>query len=183
MMCVCHFQIPRETLIPDGKTIIWDSTQGFRIPKATYKFIGLLSCETTVGGHTYSTKYLTHRESRWHSPPPVPQKAPCPAAITNCSPSLSRAANTIFDVQLSTPRLVKLLKGDSLAINCTVTAAWNTRVQMTWTYPGEVSAVVGKKKQEVSHRSCCIYYPRRNSASECLPLFAFHHFDPCWHVS
>uniref|UniRef100_A0A8C0IAK6 receptor protein-tyrosine kinase n=1 Tax=Bubo bubo TaxID=30461 RepID=A0A8C0IAK6_BUBBB len=101
-------KIPRETLIPDGKTIIWDSTKGFRIPKATYKFIGLLSCETTVGGHKYSTKYLTHRET-----------------------------NTIFDVQLSTPRLVKLLKGDSLAINCTVTAAWNTRVQMTWTYPGE----------------------------------------------
>ncbi|KAK2519123.1 hypothetical protein Q9233_012176 [Columba guinea] len=101
-------KIPRETLIPDGKTIIWDSMKGFRIPKATYKFIGLLSCETTIGGHKYSTKYLTHRET-----------------------------NTIFDVQLSTPRLVKLLKGDSLAINCTVTAAWNTRVQMTWTYPGE----------------------------------------------
>uniref|UniRef100_A0A8C4UIJ1 receptor protein-tyrosine kinase n=1 Tax=Falco tinnunculus TaxID=100819 RepID=A0A8C4UIJ1_FALTI len=101
-------KIPLETLIPDGKTIIWDSMKGFRIPKATYRFIGLLSCETTIGGHTYSTKYLTHRET-----------------------------NTIFDVQLSTPRLVKLLKGDSLAINCTVTAAWNTRVQMTWTYPGE----------------------------------------------
>ncbi|NXS99492.1 VGFR1 factor, partial [Jacana jacana] len=101
-------KIPRETLIPDGETIIWDNTKGFRIPKATYKFIGLLSCETTIGGHKYSTKYLTHRET-----------------------------NTIFDVQLSTPRLVKLLKGDSLAINCTVTAAWNTRVQMTWTYPGQ----------------------------------------------
>ncbi|NXA53434.1 VGFR1 factor, partial [Nothocercus julius] len=101
-------KIPRETLIPDGKTIIWDNMKGFRIPKATYKFIGLLSCETTLGGHKYSTKYLTHRET-----------------------------NTIFDVQLSTPRLVKLLRGDSLAINCTVTAAWNTRVQMTWTYPGE----------------------------------------------
>ncbi|RMC07250.1 hypothetical protein DUI87_16707 [Hirundo rustica rustica] len=111
-------KIPRETLIPDGKTIIWDSMQGFRIPKATYKFIGLLSCETTVGGHTYSTKYLTHRET-----------------------------NTIFDVQLSTPRLVKLLKGDSLAINCTVTAAWNTRVQMTWTYPGET-----RKRGSVTQR-------------------------------
>uniref|UniRef100_A0A8C3UUN0 receptor protein-tyrosine kinase n=1 Tax=Catharus ustulatus TaxID=91951 RepID=A0A8C3UUN0_CATUS len=111
-------KIPRETLTPDGKTIIWDSMQGFRIPKATYKFIGLLSCETTVGGHTYSTKYLTHRET-----------------------------NTIFDVQLSTPRLVKLLKGDSLAINCTVTAAWNTRVQMTWTYPGET-----RKRGSVTQR-------------------------------
>ncbi|NWX67629.1 VGFR1 factor, partial [Alca torda] len=111
-------KIPRETLIPDGKTIIWDSMKGFRIPKATYRFIGLLSCETTVGGHKYSTKYLTHRET-----------------------------NTIFDVQLSTPRLVKLLKGDSLAINCTVTAAWNTRVQMTWTYPGEA-----RKRGSVTQR-------------------------------
>ncbi|XP_052527372.1 vascular endothelial growth factor receptor 1 isoform X2 [Tympanuchus pallidicinctus] len=101
-------KIPRETLIPDGKTIIWDNMRGFRIPEATYRFIGLLSCETTIGGHKFSTKYLTHRET-----------------------------NTIFDIKLSTPRLVKLLKGDSLAINCTVKAAWNTRVQMTWTYPGE----------------------------------------------
>ncbi|XP_074842058.1 vascular endothelial growth factor receptor 1 isoform X2 [Carettochelys insculpta] len=103
-------KIPRETLVPDGKTIIWDSTKGFVIPKATYRFIGLMSCETTINGHTYSTKYLTHRQT-----------------------------NTIFDVQLSTPNLVKLLKGDTLAINCTVAAAWNTRVQMTWSYPGEAN--------------------------------------------
>uniref|UniRef100_A0A452H3Y9 Vascular endothelial growth factor receptor 1 n=1 Tax=Gopherus agassizii TaxID=38772 RepID=A0A452H3Y9_9SAUR len=101
-------KIPPETLIPDGKTIIWDSTKGFIIPKATYRFIGLMSCETTIDGHKYSTKYLTHRQT-----------------------------NTIFDVQLNTPNLVKLLKGDTLAVNCTVAAAWNTRVQMTWSYPGE----------------------------------------------
>uniref|UniRef100_U3IGW5 receptor protein-tyrosine kinase n=1 Tax=Anas platyrhynchos platyrhynchos TaxID=8840 RepID=U3IGW5_ANAPP len=111
-------KIPGEALIPDGKTIIWDSTKGFRIPKATYRFIGLLSCETTIAGHKYSTKYLTHRET-----------------------------NTIFDVQLSTPHLVKLLKGDSLAMNCTVTAAWNTRVQMTWTYPGQT-----KKRGSITQR-------------------------------
>ncbi|KYO27409.1 vascular endothelial growth factor receptor 1 [Alligator mississippiensis] len=103
-------KIPLETLNPDGKTVVWDSTKGFIIPKATYKFIGLLSCETIIDGHKYSTKYLTHRQT-----------------------------NTIFDVQLSTPSLVKLLKGDSLAINCTVAAAWNTRVQMTWSYPGEAN--------------------------------------------
>nr|XP_008165680.1 vascular endothelial growth factor receptor 1 isoform X1 [Chrysemys picta bellii] len=103
-------KIPLETLIPDGKTIIWDSTKGFIIPKATYRFIGLMSCETTVDGHKYSTKYLTHRQT-----------------------------NTIFDVQLNTPNLIKLLKGDTLAVNCTVAAAWNTRVQMTWSYPGEAN--------------------------------------------
>jgi len=130
--------------------------KGFRIPKATYKFIGLLSCETIIGGHKYSTKYLTHRESKQRSPLPVFQQALCPGDAIHFSFSSSRAANTIFDVQLSTPRLVKLLKGDSLAINCTVTAAWNTRVQMTWTYPGEVSAVNEMKKVGFSHSSCCI---------------------------
>uniref|UniRef100_A0A8C8SQB5 Vascular endothelial growth factor receptor 1 n=1 Tax=Pelusios castaneus TaxID=367368 RepID=A0A8C8SQB5_9SAUR len=103
-------KIPLETLIPDGKTIIWDSRKGFIIPKAMYRFIGLLSCETTIDGQKYSTKYLTHRQT-----------------------------NTIFDVKLNTPNLVKLLKGDSLAINCTVAADWNTRVQMTWSYPGEAN--------------------------------------------
>uniref|UniRef100_A0A8D0GJJ4 Vascular endothelial growth factor receptor 1 n=1 Tax=Sphenodon punctatus TaxID=8508 RepID=A0A8D0GJJ4_SPHPU len=103
-------KIPPEILIPDGKTIIWDNKKGFIIPKATYKFIGLLSCETTIDGHKFSTKYLTHRQT-----------------------------NTIFDVQLNTSGPVKLLKGDTLALNCTVTAAWNTRVQMTWTYPGETN--------------------------------------------
>ncbi|XP_007495324.2 vascular endothelial growth factor receptor 1 [Monodelphis domestica] len=104
------FQIPDvKTLIPDGKTIIWDNKRGFIIPKPTYIFIGLLSCETTVNGHLYSTNYLTYRQD-----------------------------NTILDVQLSTPNPIKLLKGQTLVLNCTVTAAWNTRVQMTWNYPGEV---------------------------------------------
>ncbi|XP_074072244.1 vascular endothelial growth factor receptor 1-like [Macrotis lagotis] len=105
------FQIPDvKTLIPDGKTIIWDNKRGFVIPKPTYIFIGLLSCETTVNGHLYSTNYLTYRQE-----------------------------NTIIDVQLSTPYPIKLLKGQTLALTCTVTAAWNTRVQMIWNYPGEVN--------------------------------------------
>ncbi|XP_036600227.1 vascular endothelial growth factor receptor 1 [Trichosurus vulpecula] len=105
------FQIPDvKTLIPDGKTIIWDNKRGFIIPKPTYRFIGLLSCETTVNGHLYSTNYLTYRQD-----------------------------NTIIDVQLSTLNPIKLLKGQTLALNCTVTAAWNTRVQMTWNYPGEAN--------------------------------------------
>ncbi|XP_072467911.1 vascular endothelial growth factor receptor 1 isoform X2 [Notamacropus eugenii] len=105
------FQIPDgKTLTPDGKTIIWDNKRGFIIPKPNYIFIGLLSCETTVNGHLYITNYLTYRQD-----------------------------NTIIDVQLSTPNPVKLLKGQTLALNCTVTAAWNTRVQMTWNYPGEAN--------------------------------------------
>ncbi|XP_066474944.1 vascular endothelial growth factor receptor 1 [Tiliqua scincoides] len=109
-MIVTLKKIPGGIFIPDGKTIIWDSTKGFVIPNATYKYIGLLSCETFIDGHEFSTKYLTYR-----------------------------LTNEILSVQLNTSRLVKLLKGDNLILNCTVTAAWNTRVQMTWGYPGETS--------------------------------------------
>ncbi|XP_053161510.1 vascular endothelial growth factor receptor 1 isoform X2 [Hemicordylus capensis] len=103
-------KIPGEIFNPDGKTIIWDSTKGFVIPNATYKFIGLFSCETVMDGHEYSTKYLTYR-----------------------------LTNEILSVQLNASRPVKLLKGGSLILNCTVTAAWNTRVRMTWSYPGETN--------------------------------------------
>ncbi|ETE59775.1 Vascular endothelial growth factor receptor 1, partial [Ophiophagus hannah] len=102
--------IPGGNIIPDGKTVIWDNTKGFIIPKATYKFIGLLSCETTVDGHEYSTKYLTYRLN-----------------------------NEIISVQVNDSKPVKLFKGQSLVLNCSITAAWNTRVQITWTYPGEAS--------------------------------------------
>uniref|UniRef100_A0ABM5FWT8 receptor protein-tyrosine kinase n=1 Tax=Pogona vitticeps TaxID=103695 RepID=A0ABM5FWT8_9SAUR len=99
-----------ESILPDGRTIIWDSTRGFIIPNATYKFIGLLSCETCVGGLDYSTKYLTFRQD-----------------------------NDILSVHLNASKPVKLLKGQTLVLNCTITATWNTRVQITWSYPGETS--------------------------------------------
>nr|XP_055100549.1 vascular endothelial growth factor receptor 1 isoform X1 [Symphalangus syndactylus] len=101
-------KFPLETLIPDGKRIIWDSRKGFIISNATYKEIGLLTCEATVNGHLYKTNYLTHRQT-----------------------------NTIIDVQISTPRPVKLLRGHTLVLNCTATTPLNTRVQMTWSYPDE----------------------------------------------
>ena len=49
------------------------------------------------------------------------------------------AANTITDVQISMPSPVRLLRGHALTLNCTATTPLNTRVQMTWSYPGEVS--------------------------------------------
>ncbi|XP_054433096.1 vascular endothelial growth factor receptor 1 [Pteronotus mesoamericanus] len=101
-------KFPLEPLIPDGKRITWDSRKGFIISNATYKEIGLLTCETTVNGHLYKTNYLTYRRT-----------------------------NVIFDVQMSTPSPVKLLRGHTLTLNCTASTALNTRVQMTWSYPGK----------------------------------------------
>ncbi|XP_075418919.1 vascular endothelial growth factor receptor 1 isoform X1 [Tenrec ecaudatus] len=103
-------KFPLDPLIPDGKRILWDSQKGFVISNASYREIGLLTCETTVLGRSYKTNYLTHRQT-----------------------------NTIFDVQMSTPKPVRLLRGQTLTLNCTATTALNTRVQMTWTYPDEPS--------------------------------------------
>ncbi|TKC52786.1 hypothetical protein EI555_011873, partial [Monodon monoceros] len=103
-------KFPFDTLIPDGKRITWDSRKGFIISNATYKEIGLLTCETTVNGHEYKTNYLTLRQT-----------------------------NTITDVQISTPSPVRLLRGHALTLNCTATTPLNTRVQMTWSYPGEIN--------------------------------------------
>uniref|UniRef100_A0A8C5K3Y8 Vascular endothelial growth factor receptor 1 n=1 Tax=Jaculus jaculus TaxID=51337 RepID=A0A8C5K3Y8_JACJA len=104
-------KFPLDTLIPDGERISWDSRRGFVIANATYREIGLLNCEATVNGRLYQTNYLTYR-----------------------------LTNTIRDVQISPPRPVRLLRGHPLVLNCTATTALNTRVQMTWSYPGKVSA-------------------------------------------
>ncbi|XP_037022752.2 vascular endothelial growth factor receptor 1 [Artibeus jamaicensis] len=101
-------KFPFDTLIPDGKRITWDSRKGFIIANATYREIGLLTCETTLGGHLYRTNYLTYRQT-----------------------------HVILDVQMSTPSPVKLLRGHTLTLNCTATTALNTRVHMTWSYPGK----------------------------------------------
>ncbi|ELK18741.1 Vascular endothelial growth factor receptor 1 [Pteropus alecto] len=101
-------KFPLETLIPDGKRITWDSRKGFTISNATYREIGLLICETTVNGHVYKTNYLTYRQT-----------------------------NIILDVQMSPPGPVKLLRGQTLTLNCTATTPLNTRVRMTWSYPAQ----------------------------------------------
>ncbi|XP_036107680.1 vascular endothelial growth factor receptor 1 [Molossus molossus] len=103
-------KFPPDTLVPDGKRITWDSRKGFVISNATYKEIGLLTCETTVNGHLYTTSYLTYRQT-----------------------------HIILDVQMSPPSPVKLLRGHTLTLNCTATTPLNTRVQMTWRYPGEIN--------------------------------------------
>ncbi|GAB1290491.1 Vascular endothelial growth factor receptor 1 [Apodemus speciosus] len=103
-------KFPFDTLIPDGERITWDSRRGFIIANATYKEIGLLNCEATVNGHLYQTNYLTHRQT-----------------------------NTILDVQISPPSPVRLLRGQTLVLNCTATTDLNTRVQMSWNYPGKAA--------------------------------------------
>ncbi|XP_005406416.1 PREDICTED: vascular endothelial growth factor receptor 1 isoform X2 [Chinchilla lanigera] len=98
------------TLVPDGKRIIWDSRKGFIISNATYREIGLLTCETTINNHHYSTSYLTFRQS-----------------------------HTIIHVEITPANQVKLLSGQTLTLNCKATTALNVRVEMTWNYPGKAT--------------------------------------------
>ncbi|XP_036028199.1 vascular endothelial growth factor receptor 1 [Onychomys torridus] len=103
-------KFPSDTLTPDGERIIWDSRKGFIIANATYREIGLLNCEATVNGHLYQTNYLTYRQT-----------------------------NTILDVHIRPPSPVRLLHGQTLILNCTATTDLNTRVQMSWSYPGKAT--------------------------------------------
>uniref|UniRef100_A0A3B3S4C8 receptor protein-tyrosine kinase n=1 Tax=Paramormyrops kingsleyae TaxID=1676925 RepID=A0A3B3S4C8_9TELE len=105
---VALVKFPGQVLLPDQKNIIWNSRRGFIIPKPTYHFIGLFSCEATINGNLYSSKYLTYR--------PV---------------------NKILDVYLNITESLAALRGHSFALNCTVTAAWNSRVSISWKYPGQ----------------------------------------------
>lgn len=47
--------------------------------------------------------------------------------------------NKIEKVYLNSTGLVQALQGEMLALNCTVTAEWNSRVNINWTYPGKAS--------------------------------------------
>lgn len=111
-------KFPLHRITPDHRNIIWNSRQGFIIRSPTFFYIGLFSCETIVDGVKYTNKFLTHR--------PV---------------------NKILDVYLNSTGLVHTLQGEMLALNCTVTAEWNSRVSISWTYPQKAngSAIISKR--------------------------------------
>ncbi|XP_040835783.1 vascular endothelial growth factor receptor 1 [Ochotona curzoniae] len=123
-------KFPLDEVIPMGDRITWNSQKGFIVSDASYREIGILTCEATVNGHLYNTNYLIHRQT-----------------------------NTILDVQISTPTPVKLLRGHTLILNCTATTPLNTRVQMTWSYPGETSRRASiRQRIDQSSSSVNVFY-------------------------
>ncbi|KAJ8413190.1 hypothetical protein AAFF_G00091860 [Aldrovandia affinis] len=122
-------KFPGQKLIPDQKKIIWNSKRGFIIPKPTYHYIGLFSCESTLKGVLHSTKYLTHR--------PV---------------------NKILDVYLNNTDPVRLLQGQSLALGCTVTAELNSRVSISWSYPGQANSSASISRRIVKGSSSVMFH-------------------------
>lgn len=51
---------------------------------------------------------------------------------------LSVTVSNIMEVYLNSSGPVQALKGERLVLNCTATGELNTRVNITWDYPGKV---------------------------------------------
>uniref|UniRef100_A0A7N8X0M2 receptor protein-tyrosine kinase n=1 Tax=Mastacembelus armatus TaxID=205130 RepID=A0A7N8X0M2_9TELE len=123
-------KFPNQSLRPDQRNIIWNSKQGFTIRTPTFYYIGLFFCQTVTDGVTHkSHKYFVHR--------PV---------------------SNIIDVYLNSSGPVQALKGERLALNCTATGELNTRVNITWDYPGKKYCKGSFKQQLVKHRTHMLFY-------------------------
>uniref|UniRef100_A0A4W6DRC4 receptor protein-tyrosine kinase n=1 Tax=Lates calcarifer TaxID=8187 RepID=A0A4W6DRC4_LATCA len=123
---------PNDSLSPDQRNIIWNSTQGFTIRSPTLYYTGLFFCQTITDGVTHlSHKYYIHR----------------PGQHTN-----------IMAVYLNSSGPVQALKGNSLVLNCTAKGELNTRVSIIWDYPGKSNNVGSTTKRLVKHRLHMLFY-------------------------
>nr|XP_020455714.1 vascular endothelial growth factor receptor 1 isoform X2 [Monopterus albus] len=123
-------KFPNSILSPDQKNIIWNSKKGFIIRSPTFYYIGLFFCVTITDNVSHnSQQYFVHR--------PV---------------------SNILDVYLNSSGPVEALKGERLALNCTATAELNTRVNITWDYPGKSNNIGSICKRILKHRTHMLFY-------------------------
>ncbi|XP_017261759.1 vascular endothelial growth factor receptor 1 isoform X2 [Kryptolebias marmoratus] len=117
-------------LPPDRKNIIWDSKRGFIIKSPTFYYIGLFYCQTVTDGvKHHSRSYFVHR-----------------------------TVSKITDVYLNTSGPVEALKGERLVLNCTATAELNTRVNISWNYPGKRISAGSSFRRMVRHPMHMLFY-------------------------
>ncbi|XP_041824241.1 vascular endothelial growth factor receptor 1 isoform X2 [Melanotaenia boesemani] len=123
-------KFPNLSLTPDQRNIIWNSKQGFTIRTTTFFNIGLFHCQTVIQGVKYgSREYFVHR--------PV---------------------SNITEVYLNSSGTVQALKGKRLVLNCTATAELNTRVDITWEYPGKGNNRSSTSKRLLRHPMHMLFY-------------------------
>lgn len=85
----------------------------------------------------------------------------------------SFTVSNIMDVYLNTSGSIEALKGDRLVVNCTATAELNTRVNITWDYPGKVRPKLKSLKtltKAEKHRFRCQITSDRHRAGVCNTL-------------
>ncbi|XP_070841803.1 vascular endothelial growth factor receptor 1 isoform X1 [Chaetodon trifascialis] len=123
-------KFPSHSLSPDQRNIIWNSKQGFTIRTPTFYYIGLFYCQTVTDGVTHKSRiYFIHR--------PV---------------------SNIMEVYLNSSGPVQALKGERLVLNCTATGELNTRVNITWDYPGKNNNTGYTSKRLLKHRTHMLFY-------------------------
>uniref|UniRef100_UPI003AADEB64 vascular endothelial growth factor receptor 1 n=1 Tax=Centroberyx gerrardi TaxID=166262 RepID=UPI003AADEB64 len=121
---------PDQDLSPDQRNIIWNSKQGFTIRSPTYYYVGLFFCQTTTDGVAHSSHiYFIHRQ-----------------------------VSNIMEVYLNSSGPVQALKGERLALNCTATGELNTRVNISWDYPGKENGVGSISKRILNIRTHMLFY-------------------------
>ncbi|XP_037550025.1 vascular endothelial growth factor receptor 1 [Nematolebias whitei] len=118
-----------QVLSPDRKNIIWDSKKGFIIKTPNLSYVGLVYCQTVIEGVKRSRSYIVYR--------PV---------------------SNITEVYLNTSGPVQKLKGERLVLNCTATAELNTRVKITWDYPGKSISAGSSSRRLVRHPMHMLFY-------------------------
>ncbi|XP_077365710.1 vascular endothelial growth factor receptor 1 isoform X2 [Festucalex cinctus] len=123
-------KFPNHSLSPDQRNILWSSRRGFTIRTPTFYYIGLFFCQTLVDGVAHKSRiYIVHR--------PV---------------------SNILDVYLNSSGPVQALKGERLVLNCTATGELNTRVNISWDYPGKASNSGSTSKRLLKHTTHMLFY-------------------------
>ncbi|CAN9506270.1 unnamed protein product [Ophioblennius macclurei] len=123
-------KFPSPGLSPDQRNIIWSSKKGFTVRTPTFYYIGLFYCQTVTEGVKQKSRiYFVHR--------PV---------------------SNITEVYLNSSGPVQALKGERLVLNCTATAELNTRVNITWDYPGKNNNAGFTSKRLLRHQTHMLFY-------------------------
>ncbi|XP_063729877.1 vascular endothelial growth factor receptor 1 isoform X2 [Eleginops maclovinus] len=121
---------PHRSLSPDHRVILWNSKKGFTIRTPTLYYIGLFYCQAVTDGVTHiSRKYFIYR--------PV---------------------SNIMEVYLNSSGPEQALKGERLVLNCTATGELNTRVNISWDYPGKINNTGTTYKRLLKHRTHILFY-------------------------
>ncbi|XP_008286630.1 vascular endothelial growth factor receptor 1-like isoform X1 [Stegastes partitus] len=123
-------KFPSNSLRPDQRNIMWSSKRGFTIRTPTFYYIGLFYCQTVIDGAKHKSRiYFVHR--------PV---------------------SNITEVYLNSSGPMQALKGEKLVLNCTATAELNTRVNITWDYPGKSNNAGSTSKRLLRHQTHMLFY-------------------------
>ncbi|CAL8234912.1 unnamed protein product [Arctogadus glacialis] len=120
----------KKQVRPDQTNILWNSRRGFTIRRPTYYYIGLFYCQALVEG-------VAHLSYRYF---------------------IYRPVSNIKEAYLNTSGPVRALKGERFVLNCTAIGELNTRVNITWEYPGMNNSSSSIRKRIVKYRDYVLFY-------------------------